>query len=179
MPELRVNNKLWCISDTHFGHKNIVKYCQRPESHEVMMLSHWIELVGEHDQLLHFGDVFLGKQGSPKRWARVISRLPGEKFLMWGNHDHESLRTYEELAGFTIVPEFIHNGVFFSHRPASVEYPPPHDDWHTNIHGHVHNNEYNQKHDGTYFEGKNYINISIEVMDFKPRQLGGIWPIDR
>jgi len=58
--QLKITNKTWLISDTHFGHKNIVQYQQRPESHEVIMLSEWIDAVGEHDDILHLGDVFMG-----------------------------------------------------------------------------------------------------------------------
>lgn len=178
MPELKVNNRLWIISDTHFGHRNIIKFQQRPESHEAIMLSEWIWAVRENDQILHMGDVFLGKQGNPMRWAAIVSRLPGEKFLMLGNHDRYDEVIYTDLAGFTLVDPFIQNGYAFTHRPVSVEWPAPEGDWHTNIHGHVHGNEHRPEHDGTPLEGKRYINVSVEVTDFKPRQLGNIWRPD-
>lgn len=194
MPELRVNNKLWLWSDTHFGHKNIVKFQARPETHEVIMLDNWIRRVPDDAQILHLGDVFLGKQGNPERWARVISRMPGEKFLILGNHDKAKLRLYEEVAGFTLLKPFIHrrpdgkNGaIAFSHRPITYEYPMydehakvdmlpenPFDGWAVNVHGHVHSNEYRPEHDGTYLENKRYVNVSVEVTDLAPRQLGSI-----
>ena len=58
---IRVSNALWVWSDTHFGHKNIIKFQQRPETHEVIMLDNWIKRVPEDAQILHLGDVFLGK----------------------------------------------------------------------------------------------------------------------
>lgn len=120
---LRVRNSTWLISDTHFGHPNIVKYCQRPASHEAIMMSNWIDRVGEDDCILHLGDVFLGNQGNPLRWAKIIARLPGRKFLILGNHDNAKAALYSEIAGFEIIPPFIHKGVAFSHRPVTPEFP--------------------------------------------------------
>ena len=28
----------WVVSDTHFGHRNIVGFCHRPENHEDIMI---------------------------------------------------------------------------------------------------------------------------------------------
>jgi calcineurin-like phosphoesterase family protein len=184
---LRVNNALWVWSDTHFGHRNIVKFQARPETHEVIMLDNWIRRVPEGSQILHLGDVFLGKQGNPERWARVISRMPGEKFLILGNHDKAKLRIYTEVAGFTVVPPFIHQGFAFTHRPITPEYPmyceqtrtdlkpaDYHLGWNVNFHGHVHSNEYRPEHDGTYMDDKRYVNLSVEMLDLAPRQLGSL-----
>jgi calcineurin-like phosphoesterase family protein len=186
---LSVNNKLWIISDTHWGHRNIIKFQQRPESHDVIMLSEWIARVKEDDQILHLGDVFMGKSGNPLRWASVISRLPGEKFLIKGNHDNLKNNVYTELAGFTVIEPFVKYGHAFTHFPISVAHPlfganaERHPDgrnelepaWHTNIHGHIHGNELNPLYGDKYIEGKTYINVSVEVMNLKPHQLGNIW----
>lgn len=193
----RVRNKTWLISDTHFGHQNIIKFAQRPESHEVIMLSNWIDRIGETDDVLHLGDVFLGKQGSPLRWAKVIARLPGRKYLILGNHDKAKTSLYTEIAGFKIIPPFIHRGLAFSHRPITPEFPlhapkgarahtlaasvlDAGAGWHTNIHGHIHGNtitEAAERHgEQGPMPGKNYINVSVEVHDLAPIQLGSIAP---
>lgn len=186
MSELRVKNSLWVWSDTHFGHKNIVKFQARPETHEVIMLDNWIKRVPEDAQILHLGDVFMGKQGNPERWARVVSRMPGQKFLVWGNHDKAKYRLYVELAGFTILAPFIHQGIAFTHRPITPEYAmydegtktdlldDPAEGWSVNVHGHVHSNEHRPEHDGTYLADKRYVNVSVEKTDLAPRQLGSI-----
>lgn len=173
---LNVNNKLWLISDTHFGHSNIVKFQQRPASHEVIMLSEWVRLVRENDQILHMGDVVMGKQGNPKKWAALISRMPGEKFLILGNHDKQNLTLYTDVMGFKIVKPFVRNGFAFTHEPISIDFPLKSDvGWHTNIHGHTHGNFINPDHDGLIYENKHYINVCVEVTNFKPVQLGTIW----
>lgn len=171
---MNFRNATWIIADTHFGHKNIVAFQQRPESHEAIMLSEWIWRVRETDPILHLGDVFMGKGGSAARWAAIISRLPGRKFLILGNHDRCKPGLYEQ-AGFTIVPEFItHDGFAVTHRPVSLEHPGPPGEWHTNVHGHVHANEYRPEHDGTPLEGKRYVNVSVEVTNFAPQQFGNV-----
>jgi calcineurin-like phosphoesterase family protein len=173
---MRVGNKLWLISDTHFGHQNIVKFQQRPTNHEAIMLSEWIHAVRDDDQILHLGDVFLGKQGNPARWAAILSRMPGEKFLILGNHDKAAPSLYER-AGFKIVKPFAWRGVAFTHRPISEEWPLPGAHWSTNIHGHTHGNAHNPDHDGTHLAGKRYINICVELTEYKPVRLGNVCPL--
>jgi len=192
---LRVNNKLWLISDTHFGHKNIIKFQQRPESHEVIMLSNWLWRIGENDQVLHLGDVFMGKQGNPKRWAAVLSRMPGEKFVMMGNHDKST--GLLKQAGFEIIDPFFASRrdgvtVAFTHRPITDYWPHlglteaelhPNlrdeiglwENWDVNIHGHVHGTPEYWK-NGGYDLDKKYINVSVEVTGLAPVQLGNIFP---
>ncbi len=172
---LRVTNKLWMISDTHFGHRNIIKFQQRPESHEAIMLSEWIKLVGEKDQILHLGDVFLGPRGNQWRWAAIVSRLPGIKFLIMGNHDGATRAVYEQ-AGFEILEPFIWKGIAFTHYPVSDLHPAPEGEWHTNIHGHTHGNAAWPK-DGSQEEGKTYVNLSVEVRGLSPARLGNVAPL--
>lgn len=195
---LRVNNKLWLISDTHFGHKNIIKFQQRPESHEVIILDKWIRFVRDEDQILHLGDVFMGKQGNPERWARVLSRMPGEKFLILGNHDfkkNSSKHSLYDLAGFEVIEPFIVNGFAFTHRPIAEDFPHlgrsaaemgteygnyeavDQSGWHTNIHGHTHGNLYEpgNKWAGPGYWNHNYINVCVEMTSLGPVQLGQVW----
>lgn len=175
---LALSNKLWLIADTHFGHHNIIAFQQRPGTHETIMLSEWIYAVGEDDPILHLGDVFLGKDGNPGRWAAIVSRLPGRKYLILGNHDRAPRSLYER-AGFEIIEPFVERGIAFTHRPASAEWPAPKGDWHTNIHGHVHGNEYRPEHDGTPLASKLYINVSVEATEFKPVRLGNVCPLQK
>lgn len=194
---LRVDNKLWLITDTHFGHRNIVKFQQRPETHDIIMLSEWIKRVRPEDQILHLGDVWMG--GSPWRWAAIISALPGEKFLIKGNHDRTNDAMYRQ-AGFEVIKPFIRHGYAFTHRPISTRYPflgsrlerhpdardLPDPDWHTNIHGHIHRNKLDPNYvdwridpdfpdEGRFWAGKTYINVCVEVTDLAPVQLGNVW----
>ena len=79
----------WVTSDTHFGHTNIIKYCNRPyENSEEMdedIIKKHNSAVGPDDLVIHLGDVaFTGQD----RINYLMSRLNGNKLLILGNHDH-------------------------------------------------------------------------------------------
>lgn len=78
----------WFTSDTHFGHANIIKYCNRPfadpEEMNEAIIDNWNSVVGIGDTVFHLGDVALGKWAE---WDGVLSRLNGYKVLVIGNHD--------------------------------------------------------------------------------------------
>lgn len=75
-------------SDTHFGHRNIIKYSNRPfddvnHMNEVL-IKNWNETVGPEDTIFHLGDVALGPW---EAWDGILTRLNGYKILVVGNHD--------------------------------------------------------------------------------------------
>jgi len=75
-------------SDTHFGHKNIIKYANRPFNDffhmDEAIVSNWNALIGPTDVVFHLGDVALGDSS---RWKDILPRLDGYKILVVGNHD--------------------------------------------------------------------------------------------
>ena len=78
----------WFTSDTHFGHANIIKYCNRPfanpdEMNEAI-IANWNNVVGEDDTVFHLGDVALGKWAD---WDGILTQLHGHKILVVGNHE--------------------------------------------------------------------------------------------
>lgn len=171
-----VNPDTWIVSDTHFGHKNIVKYCNRPEDHNTLMVSRWNHLVGDTDDVLHLGDLAVWYGPEEKMWQDVAARLPGNKYMLRGNHDKRKDREYAAI-GFTVIPEFIQeiNGqrVLFSHYPdeARTHEATGYQQWDINIHGHIHNNDLEPRLAST---GRRYKNVSIEVMDYQPVRLSAI-----
>lgn len=87
------SDKVWFTSDTHFGHENIIKYCNRPfrdvrEMNEELILR-WNETVPEDGVVFHLGD--FGYGGS-KEWADILRRLNGMIYLILGNHDLKNIR---------------------------------------------------------------------------------------
>jgi len=82
--------KVWFTSDNHFGHKNILKFC--PETrmgkdaaeHDEIQIANWQRQVGQNDHVYLLGDVFFC---DAVRARSIMNRLPGQKHLIFGNHD--------------------------------------------------------------------------------------------
>jgi calcineurin-like phosphoesterase family protein len=88
----------WFTSDTHFGHRNIIKYDNRPFEntfeHDEFLIKKWNETVAPKDHVYHLGDFsFHGRKFSEK----ILSRLHGKKFLIWGNHDRKQFDGFQEI----------------------------------------------------------------------------------
>ena len=76
------------ISDTHFNHKNIIAFDNRPfktvdEMNEVL-ISNWNKVVTDADRVYILGDFHWGKASE---WPAILERLNGAKELIRGNHD--------------------------------------------------------------------------------------------
>lgn len=165
-PDLILNERTWIISDTHFGHANIIKYCNRPYDHNGIMLRNWEELIQPQDYVLHLGDVSIWHR-SHARWAQVTKTLPGKKFLILGNHDGQwTEKQWYGVAGFTVTPPFVHDGIYFSHYPTA---PSP--QWEYNVHGHSHTHAPFRKYEKMQ---TTYYNVSVEGTSYKPIRLGEI-----
>lgn len=72
---------VFLISDTHFGHANIIKYAGRPfDSVEEMneaMVDNWNSVVKQGDKVYHLGDVTMNSKS-----LDILSRLNGRKVLI-------------------------------------------------------------------------------------------------
>ena len=75
-------------ADLHFGHRNIIGYCNRPfadvEEMDAALVERWNEAVGPDDEVVVLGDFALGRITETLPLAR---RLHGRKVLLAGNHD--------------------------------------------------------------------------------------------
>jgi calcineurin-like phosphoesterase family protein len=150
-------------SDTHFGHANIIKYCDRPFKDVPHMnetlINNWNSVVGEDDTVFHLGDVALGPW---EDWDKSLSRLNGHKVLVIGNHDRLFSGTDKDIERWTPVYSqwfqeirygaslVLNNGDFalMSHFPYDGDshgddrYTErrPKDDGYILLHGHTHLN---------------------------------------
>lgn len=90
---------IWFISDTHFGHKNIIKYSNRPyvsvEEMNESLIQNWNKCVKPTDDIYHLGDFAFLNQASLEE--NVLENLDGNIHLILGNHDQEISRRKDEL----------------------------------------------------------------------------------
>ena len=97
---------IWFTSDTHFGHANIIQYCDRPytslsEMDEVL-IANWNQVIQPNDILYHLGDFTLGGQ---EQATNYFARLNGKISVVPGGHDNKwvSKGIYTSKPGHPIV----------------------------------------------------------------------------
>lgn len=160
---------IYIISDTHFNHKNIIEYCNRPFGNVAMMndtiINNWNSVVNEDDIVYHLGDFFLGSKFDLNG---IVSRLNGKIYLVRGNHDRLSVKSYEDC-GIVVLknaPIVLNEyKVMLSHRPLPDSMIK---DGYINIHGHIHDKKLEDIYDNDLFDINKHINVSLDVLNFKP-----------
>lgn len=109
-------------SDTHFGHANIIRFCNRPfknvEEMDEALIENWNQVVSEDDTVFHLGDFAFG--GSSV-WKSIIPRLNGHINLIIGNHDRKNLRqgymSYFDMVVPQLQIEIEDNSIYLNHYP--------------------------------------------------------------
>jgi len=182
--------KIFVISDTHFNHANIIKYCNRPfESVYWMnekMINNWNAVVRPQDIIIHCGDFAFTSHSNTKAAAEIAAltnSLNGHKILIKGNHDHKKVRytecgwdyeCYQELQIdrliFEHIPEQVHGQVKVSWKEGE-----PHDvtlkHW---LNGDYKNDGiprhifYGHVHDRGVAQGNGYTCVCVELTNFTP-----------
>ncbi len=83
---------IYFTSDTHFLHKNILKYSNRPfasvEEMNEALIEKWNAVVEPGDTIYHLGDFGLG---NVNKLREIMNRLNGNKRYIIGNHDSGDL----------------------------------------------------------------------------------------
>jgi calcineurin-like phosphoesterase family protein len=98
--QIQINKDTWIVSDTHFGHSNMVKLCNRPLNFNERIVQGWKKTVKENDPLLHLGDLVTFFGPLTDMWLDMAATLPGDKYLIRGNHDKKN-----SYKGFTVIDE--------------------------------------------------------------------------
>ena len=153
------------ISDCHFDHTNIIKYCNRPfKSTEEMnnyMLSMWNNTVSKNDTIYFLGDMTFGR--NRRHIDHWISQVNGNIIFIMGSHDQDrsSILRYHRYLEIS----FGGPPVYLVHDPDRI--PESWDGW--AIHGHNHNNDM-IKHP-LINKVEKRVNVSTELLGYKPISL--------
>ena len=162
------NHQVWIISDTHWGHNNILKFTDKSGypirpwddifTMEEDMIEMWNELVSPNDYLIHVGDVAMNKTG----YDRVMPRLNGRKILIQGNHDQMDISVYNQHFEHIVPMLMISNIALLTHIPV---HPDSIGRNNVNIHGHLHDKRVLMSNGEP---DPRYVNVSCEQTLFKP-----------
>ncbi len=173
----------WFTSDLHFGHANIIRYCDRPfadvDEMDMALVERWNETVAPDDTVWVLGDVALGRITES---LALIDELNGTKLLLAGNHDRcwsghgrraEGWTERYLDAGFTAVEQgslnlaigsfdvlachFPYRGDSHDHDRYVDERPVDAGEW--LVHGHVHER---------WRQRGRMINVGSDAWDFRP-----------
>lgn len=158
---------IYFTADTHFYHKNIIKYCNRPfDTYEEMnkaIVERWNSIVEEDDTIYHLGDVTFRYNYQE---LEVVRRLKGKKFLIPGNHDQQ--KVINKLSHtFTVLPE-----THILEDLKVVLYHCPLEDWYKKdegfilLHGHSH---------GGSKKEKGRLDVGVDVHNYTPISLEYCW----
>ena len=113
------------IADTHFGHKNIIQYENRPfssvEEMDNELIKLWNSVVNNDDLVYVLGDFTLSRRIDAIK--NLVNQLHGRKILIMGNHDTRKPKDYVEC-GFEVAtrkPMMVEPGVILMHEPFNDE----------------------------------------------------------
>lgn len=99
-------SNLFFTSDVHFGHSNIIKFCNRPfasvEEMNEGLIERWNAVVNPGDTVWSLGDfAFMPFD----KTMEVIKRLNGDLHMVLGNHDQKIAQNRKELLDSGLVKE--------------------------------------------------------------------------
>lgn len=157
--------RYWLISDTHFNHLKLEEWGGRSGDWQEKLLK-GIKQIPVGDTLIHLGDICIGKDEEVHGMIRD-NTFGIKKILIRGNHDKKSLQWYEQHGwdfacdGLELL--FLGHYLHLTHRPAR---PQGNTTW--NIHGHTHGNLHRSEEYIEFYSPEYHIDISPELVGYKP-----------
>lgn len=138
---------VYFTADTHFGHENIIRFCNRPFSSAAEMnrvlIANWNARVTNDDDVYVLGD-FAFRCGDSVR--KIAHSLKGRKHLVIGNHDFKWMKSdpeaVEEFVEVAPMLEIEENGrqLTLCHYPM-MTWKNGSRDFSWLVYGHIHNNK--------------------------------------
>jgi calcineurin-like phosphoesterase family protein len=164
---------IYFIADTHFGHDNVIKFCNRQfetiKSMNNHMIESWNKVVQPDDEIYFLGDFSFKINRKGSRY--FLHQLNGKKYFIKGNHDRsENLRNFQNSGLIewwkhyhVLSYEYKEKTYNFSlcHYP---HYPVKGSDT-ICLHGHVHGL---YEHRGTYYKYPGVLDVGVDNIGYEP-----------
>jgi len=170
---------IWFTADTHFGHTNVIKYCERPFSSvtdmDEALAENWNRAVNTNDTVYHLGDFTL----AGKNVASVyFQRLNGKIYVVPGGHDNKWLGKdeYFTKSGHPVIilpplytlktslPEVEHPQlIVLCHYAMRVWDRSHYGSWH--LYGHSH---------GNLSPVENSLDVGVDCWEYQPISLATV-----
>jgi calcineurin-like phosphoesterase family protein len=160
---------MYLTSDNHFGHKNIIGYCDRPfqtvEQMDEAMIQRWNHNVGKTATIMVVGDFSFYDAVKTKE---ITQRLNGRKILIRGNHDKAHSDSWFLKCGFDSVVESMTIPAMVQEDTVEIQHYHDYESrygYGVLFHGHAHN----------FFKAKHYVtfkrvllNVGVDCWNFTP-----------
>lgn len=160
--------RVFVISDLHFNHKNIIRFCNRPfrSTREMnrALVDNWNRVVDDEDRVYCLGDMTYGRRRRPIDFW--LSKLNGEIRFIRGNHDTDIIRRAEVIKDKFPI-RYRGREFLLMHDPYR---PSNWDGW--IIHGDKHNNDL-ARYPHVNCRNKT-INVCVELVKYTPISLDEI-----
>jgi calcineurin-like phosphoesterase family protein len=164
---------IFFTSDTHFSHKNIIKYCHRPfvdetypdlggktdprrwkeEEMNEEMIRRWNKRILPNDTVYHLGDFAFKNLRKAKE---IREQLNGKIYMIRGNHDTGENFGFEWMKDYYELKVGNQDIVLFHYGMRT---------WHHDLRGTWH--LYGHSHDGLPPYGKSF-DVGVDAWDFYP-----------
>ena len=172
---------IFFTADTHFFHRRIVDYCDRPfrtldghpdvKAMNEALIEQWNAAVRPQDVVYHLGDFGFG---SPDKLHEVRRVLNGKMILIRGNHDHKIDKWI--LANDEVHKSLMVGKVWLAHVPPINEVPKNNyglkfeevpGEAHMLVCGHVHN-LWDYRVYAAHGQARAIANVGVDIYKYKP-----------
>jgi calcineurin-like phosphoesterase family protein len=167
-PVYSTEREVFVIGDLHLGHHEIIQYCARPfsagdgERMDEVLIANWNHTVRPGDRVFYLGDLSYNESGAPLR--NYLDRLNGRITFIRGNHDTGMPAAVERE-----LLRYRGEEILFVHNPKKA--PDGFRGW--VVHGHTHNSDLRRSPFADV--GRRRINVSAEVIGYRPVSLAAIF----
>jgi len=163
---------IYFTSDSHFGHKNIIQFCQRPFETTLDMNLHmirsWNSIVTPDDTVYHLGDFMFSLT---RKWSiRLLQQLNGNIIIIKGNHDRENMLNHYTNKG--LIEGWVYNkNITYDFDGKTYNFSLSHYPHHPIVkdliclHGHIHGQ---YEHRTTYQKHPMGLDVGVDSIGYVP-----------